>query len=166
MSVITDSNILVYSVQPQSPFYQDATDAVIELRRQGEVLCVIPQNLIEFWVVATRPINVNGLGMNIAQAHNELTRLKGLFQLLPDKAAIFPEWERLVVQQAVMGKATHDTRIVAAMNVHGVTKILTENKDDFKRFQNITALEPKDVIQQPPQSAPSQNPPQQTPPVT
>jgi hypothetical protein len=39
----------------------------------------------------------------------------------------------------------HDVRYVAAMNVHNITRLLTVNKDDFKRFTNITALSPSDV---------------------
>jgi len=39
----------------------------------------------------------------------------------------------------------HDARLVAAMNVHGVRRILTFNTDDFKRYQ-IEALHPSSVL--------------------
>ena len=45
-----------------------------------------------------------------------------------------------------MGRDSHDTRIVAAMNVHGVTHLLTFNKDDFRRYTNIVAISPGEVI--------------------
>jgi predicted nucleic acid-binding protein len=64
---------------------------------------------------------------------------------LPDTPALFPEWERLVVQHSVSGKNTHDARIVAAMNIHGVTQILTFNDGDFKRYPGITSLTPASV---------------------
>ncbi len=145
MQVLADTNILVITANPASTFYQETTNALVKLRQQGNQLCVLAQNLCEFWAVATRPIANNGLGFNTAQAHGELQRLKGFFQLLPDTPAIYAEWERLVVRHAVSGKNTHDTRIAAAMIVHSVTRLLTYNGGDFKRFAGITAIEPKHV---------------------
>ncbi len=55
------------------------------------------------------------------------------------------EWERLVTQHAVSGKFTYDARIVAAMNIHGITHLLTFNSDDFKRYPGITAVSPSDI---------------------
>ena len=95
--------------------------------------------------MATRPLNVNGLEMNTSQAEVELARIKNLFRLLPDTPAIFPECERIVVQHSVSGKNAHDARIVAAMNVHGITQLLTFNGGDFKRYSRITAISPADV---------------------
>lgn len=146
MAVLVDSNILVYLANPQSPFYQQARDAISLLLQRGETLCVIAQNLIEFWIVATRPTKNNGLGLSVAQTQAEIVRVKGFFRLLDDTASIFAEWERLVAQHAVLGRNAYDARIAAAMNVYQVTTLLTVNKADFKRFQNITALEPKEVI--------------------
>ena len=83
--------------------------------------------------------------MNTAQVEVELARIKSLFRLLPDTPAIFPELERLVVQSAVSGKNAHDARIVAAINVHGITQILTFNGGDFKRYSGVTAISPEDL---------------------
>jgi len=41
-----------------------ATTAMLTLMHRGTQLCIIPQNLIEFWNVATRPVERNGLGYN------------------------------------------------------------------------------------------------------
>ena len=37
----------------------------------------MPQNLYEFWVVAPRPVALNGLGSSAAQAEAELARREG-----------------------------------------------------------------------------------------
>ena len=142
MSVLIDTNILTRAAQPGHSMHDLALSAVDSLRVGGEELCVVPQNLIEFWAVATRPLSVNGLEMNTIQAEAELTRIKSFFRLLPDTPSIFSEWERLVVQHAVSGKNTHDARLVAAMNIHGITQLLTFNGGDFKRYSGITALSP------------------------
>lgn len=145
MSYLLDTNILLRSVQPSHPMHPEAVRAVGELISRGEQLSIIPQNLIEFWAVATRPVESNGLGMTVVQAAGEITNLKGLFQLLPDNASIYAEWERLVSKHQVKGKEAHDTRLVAAMIAHKINHLLTFNKDDFKRFSEITTVSPQEV---------------------
>jgi predicted nucleic acid-binding protein len=91
--------------------------------------------------------------MDLTKVQTELARLKNDLTFLPDVPAIYLEWEGLVINHAVIGKNAHDTRIVAAMNIHGITHLLTFNGDDFKRFQGITVVAPDEVVnQQPPQS--------------
>jgi len=123
MRVLVDTNIVTRSAQPGHPMYQDATDAVSTLRQRGEQLCLVPQNLYEYWAVCTRPAGENGLGLDATEAQAELARVKGLFEVLADSSAIYPAWERLVTQHAVMGRNSHDARLVAAMEVHGVTHL-------------------------------------------
>jgi|SRR6185295_8348637 len=144
MSVLLDTNILTRSAQPGHPMHKAALDAVDILRTRGEQLYVVPQNLVEFWAVATRPLSVNGLGMTPAQAQSELSRIKSLFRLLPDTPAIYDEWETLVSRHQVSGRNAHDARIVAAMNVHAISSILTFNGDDFKRYSAINVVSPAD----------------------
>src|ERR1700689_1077354 len=61
---LIDTNVLLRLLQPRHPQYSIAAAAVAELRKQRADLCVAPQNLVEFWVVATRPVVNNGLGMS------------------------------------------------------------------------------------------------------
>jgi predicted nucleic acid-binding protein len=102
--------------------------------------------LYEFWVVATRPVAQNGLGLSASQAQAELTRLRGFCTLLDDTPAILPQWERLVAQHQVLGKNAHDARLVAAMLVHGVPRLLTFNAADFQRFSGITVMTPQQLL--------------------
>jgi predicted nucleic acid-binding protein len=125
--------------------YGDALNAIATLRVRGEQLHIVPQNLIEFWNVYTRPLERNGLGHTAAEAEAEVNRLKAFFSLLPDTAAIYQEWERLVVVYAVRGVNVHDAKLVAAMLVHGLTRVLTFNISDFARYSEITAVHPTTV---------------------
>lgn len=150
MSILIDTNILARAAQAGHPMHRLVEDSVAELRRQGETLCLVPQSIYEFWVVCTRPTAQNGLGMSPAEAHVELSRLKSLFTLLDDTPAIFPQWEQLVVQHQIQGKSAHDARLVAAMMVHGLSRILTFNVGDFQRYQALTVLEPQQVLPAPP----------------
>jgi predicted nucleic acid-binding protein len=123
MSYLVDTNVLLRSVQPAHTMHNDAAHALRALLAQDETLCLVPKNIIEFWAVATRPVANNGLGLPINQAIQEVTRIKRAFNVLDDVPAIFPEWERLVAQHRVAGKATHDARLVAAMHLHGLSHI-------------------------------------------
>lgn len=76
--ILTDTNILLRSADPAHAMHQEATDAVDKLRRRGEQPCLVAQNLIEFRAVATRPANINGLGMSQTEANGEIARLQSL----------------------------------------------------------------------------------------
>ncbi|MEI2582738.1 type II toxin-antitoxin system VapC family toxin [Scytonema sp. PRP1] len=142
MTFLVDTNVLLRSVEPSHPMYPDASHAIATLLALGERLCIVPQNLIEFWNVYTRPIQRNGLGHTAAQAEAEINRLKTIFPLLLDTEAIYQEWEKLVVAYKIRGVNVHDARLVAAMLLHGLTHILTFNISDFTRYTEITAVHP------------------------
>lgn len=145
MSYLVDTNVLLRYAQKSHTMRPDARRALLTLRKQAEELCIIPQNIIEFRAVATRPLANNGLGLTVDEAARETKKLKRIFKLLPDAPAIFAEWEQLVIRHQVTGKPTHDARLVAAMMAHHLTHILTFNIDDFKRFSGITVVNPTSV---------------------
>ncbi len=88
MRILLDTNVILRMAQPAHPQYADAAEAVRLMLRRSDELLLVPQNLYEFWVVATRPTSVNGLGFTSAQADADLTRLAGPFTVLPETAAI------------------------------------------------------------------------------
>ena len=59
MDVLTDTNIIIRGVHRQAAQHREALRALKELRNRGDRVCVVPQNLYEFWTVATRPIPVS-----------------------------------------------------------------------------------------------------------
>ena len=143
--MLLDTNTLLRTLQPLHPQREIARVAIKALAARGRELHLVPQNLVELWVVATRPVSQNGLGLSIIDATAELMRLKSMFPLLPDTPAIYPVWESLVIQYQVSGKPAHDARLVAAMQVHGLTSILTFDKTGFSRYSGIEVLSPTDV---------------------
>ncbi len=145
MIAILDANILLRLSEPSAPQYPVANVAVAVLRRQGFELRVVPQSQYEFWVVATRPLANNGLGLTTREASSELAKLEGFFPLLNDTPDLFAEWRVLVVVHDCKGKVAHDARIVAAMNTHGLKHLLTFNVADFARFPGNVVLDPHAV---------------------
>jgi len=145
-SCLVDSNILLRLSQPAHAEYSMASGAVDKLLLQNFDLCIVPQNLIEFWAVATRPsANRGGLGMKPDAVDVEMKWLRSLFHLLEGGAGIADNWQRLVKHHQVSGKQVHDAHLVAAMQVYGLQRLLTFNGGDFKRYPGITVLNPASV---------------------
>ncbi len=150
MKYLVDTNILLRLVQKNTPMHLDTQRAILTLKKQGDFLCIIPQNIIEFWAVATRPLDKNGLGLSITESEEESEKLKKIFIkifiLELDTPQIFTEWESLVIKYQVMGKQVHDARLAAAMVAHNITHLLTFNVEDFKRFSDIVVVDPRSIV--------------------
>lgn len=142
MSVVVDTNIFLRSAQPSHPLHGVAVSAVASLIALDTPLTVTPQIMAEFWSVATRPVERNGLGFPHARAQEELLRLEGFVVLLGETAEVYAEWTQLVIAHGVTGVKVHDARLVAAMKAHGVGRILTFNGQDFERYPGIEILTP------------------------
>lgn len=147
MGYLIDTNILLRSCQPDHPMYPTASTAVEILLEQGESLHVTPQNIVEFWNVATRPLDKNGLGMTAEQANLEVTRFETLLPIKLDVPYIHQQWRLLVVNYSVRGVNVHDARLASAAIVHGLSHILTFNVRDFRRYAEITVVHPDDITQ-------------------
>lgn len=146
MLVLVDTNVLLRVIEPRHAHHTEAVQALRALRRAGHELCLVPQIHYEFWVVATRPVAHNGFGMTTADAEAELLKLgPPLFRLLRDERAIYDPWRELVGKYHIQGKQAHDARLVAAMQRHGLSDLLTFNAADFKAYAGINVLEPKAV---------------------
>jgi predicted nucleic acid-binding protein len=144
---LLDTNILARLTETASPMHQTATDAVTALTTRGDLLFVTPQNFVEFWNLATRPADKNGFGLTTAQAAAQLATYETAFRLIPDHAAIFGQWKRLVSAYGVQGANTHDTRLAAVAIAAKVPNILTFNFKHFRRFapEGLTAIDPATV---------------------
>jgi predicted nucleic acid-binding protein len=140
--ILLDTNILLRYALATDPLFATVDTAITSLHAGGEVLCVVPQNVYEFWATATRPTASNGLGLSIPEGQVQVARTKRLFRLLSDLPTLFAEWEVLVGAQSCHGRVSYDAQLVAAMRTHGITRLLTFNGSDFARFPGITILDP------------------------
>src|ERR1700726_1365259 len=111
MSVLVDTNILLRSAQPTHELCLQATQAVSKLLRQNETVCFCSQNIAEFWNVATRPSELNGLGYSQADVLQEIAKIEGLLTLVPDGPGIYTEWKRVVTDHNVQGVKVYDARL-------------------------------------------------------
>src|SRR3954463_2821696 len=126
MLVLLDTGILLRLLEPTDPHHATIRAAIRALRARGDTLVIAAQNTAEFWNVCTRPATARGgLGLAIAETEHRLRLAERLFPVLPDDAAAYPLWRQLVVLHGVMGVQVHDARLVAWMQAHGVSHILT-----------------------------------------
>ena len=72
MRVLVDTNVLLRAVQTNHPLFAESTKAISALVRRDDSLFISPQNVVEFWNVATRPVAYNGFGLSADQVLNEI----------------------------------------------------------------------------------------------
>ncbi len=142
---LVDSNVLLRWIKPDDRDYPVVVSAIDAVLQQGAVLCYTSQNVAEFWNTCTRPLNRNGYGLSPQEADRRAKFFEDKLQLLPDSVAVHREWRRLLVTHNVSGAQVHDARLVAAMQVQDVRRILTFNDKDFARYRDIEAVHPRSV---------------------
>jgi predicted nucleic acid-binding protein len=146
MRYLVDTNILLRRVDIGSPDNPVCGSAVEKLIRAGHELVICAQVLIEFRSVATRPRDVNGLGLTSAAAVAHNADLREAFLCLPEPPDMADRWQVVADQYSVLGKQAHDARIAALMIAHGITHLLTLNPSDFTRYAEITAITPQEIL--------------------
>lgn len=146
MLVLLDTNVALRLLDQGDPKYPLVRRAAALLSGGGARLCFVPQNVVEFWAVCTRPLSSNGLGLTVAETDKRARMMERDFVLLPDSDQVHAHWRRLVVKHSVSGAQVHDARLAAAMMAHGVHKLLTFNARDFRRY-GIEVMDPAGVLE-------------------
>jgi hypothetical protein len=124
--------------------------ALAKLLRNDEQLVITPQNIYEFWAVATRRPGTlasggqNGLGMTVERATLWLNRFQNFCRVLPEVPDVLMFWQHLVTSHRVKGFRAHDLRLVAAMQVYHITHVLTFNVSHFNGY-GVNVVDPRAV---------------------
>jgi len=146
MLFMADTNIILRFISLSDPNHILVRDAIYSLLQKGEEICYTSQILGEFWNLCTRPTTArSGFGLSIEETDQRAQVIERYFTFLPDSAAVHAQWRRLVVDYRVLGVKVHDTRLVAAMIVHGLTHVITFNTSDFARYSEVTAVHPSTI---------------------
>jgi predicted nucleic acid-binding protein len=142
---LVDSNILLRWIKPDHSDYPAIVSAIEDILQRQGVLCYTSQNLAEFWNTSTRPVDRNGYGLSPGETDRRAKFFEDRLRLLPDSLAVHEEWRKLLVTHSVSGVQVHDARLVAAMRVHGLKRILTFNDKDFARYRGIQTVHPRAI---------------------
>jgi len=150
MIYFVDTGILLRAVDRNDPVRPQIVAAFRVLRNRGDDFATSTQNLREFWNVATRPASARGgYGRTIAEAASRVATFRRLLQIVGETAATLPIWLDLVERCQVHGAQVHDAHLVALMQTHGITKLLTLNGQDFRRFAGIEVTSPTTIVAEP-----------------
>jgi predicted nucleic acid-binding protein len=72
---LLDTNVLLRFLDTNSPQNPLIRQTVTTLRFQGHGIKICPQNIIELWAVATRPLSANGFNWSLEFTRAEIDKL-------------------------------------------------------------------------------------------
>ena len=144
--VFIDTNVLLTATDESRPNHEAARRLIAESGRNGMHLAVSGQVLREYVVVATRPVDVNGMGLNSRHAIGNVEAFLGFLRLCDETEAVADKLRRLGLKHNLQGKRFHDANIVATMSVHGIGVLVTDNLKDFAVFDDIDAVALSDAV--------------------
>ena len=132
-----DTNVLVYAFFKDSPFHGAAQKTITELA-QSPAAWAIPWPCIhEFYAVVTNPKIFPDPGLPArARTQIDAWMRSTSLQLLAETAGHWAALDALLVSGRVAGPVVHDARIAALCLTHGVSELLTLDRD-FSRFADL-----------------------------
>ncbi len=145
MRYLVDTNVLLRWSNASTTDHNLCTKAIDSLVRDKNDLCICAQVLIEYRVVATRPLSVNGFGLGSDDVRRYMSDLREIFTVLPELPDIAERWEDIVDRYAVLGRQAHDARLVAIMLGHGIRDLITFNTRDFEKYSELNVHKPADM---------------------
>lgn len=137
-----DTNILLSATDSDRTAHLDALK-LLKRALSGEVrLFACGQILREYLVVATRPVENNGLGLSPRKAVENLETFQQCLQLLDENHATIERLETLITTYKLKGKRIHDANIASIMIENGLKNIFTLNPNDFRTFKEVHTTQP------------------------
>ena len=140
--LLVDTSVLLEATDDRRAHHADA----LKLVETHSKLTFPAQVVREYLVVATRPIDANGLGMPMADALENVREFRRTIRLLPEEKPLLATLLRLLEEVPCLGKRVHDAHIVAAGLVHKIPRIATLNARDFAPFASqVRAVTPSEA---------------------
>jgi len=131
---VLDTNVLLAATDQARREHEQAVASINVWPASGLVLYTSGQILREYLAVATRPVEVNGLGMARSDAIANVRALRARLHLLAEDGKVGDRLLELLERVECTGKRVHDANVVATMLVHGIDTVVTMNVHDFTKF--------------------------------
>lgn len=139
--VFLDTNVLVYSVIPESPRCFESRRLIERLEEQDCELWISRQVLREFFAVVSRP-NILATQATQTEIQAVLRSLERRYCLAEENSLVTEQLFLLLDQVSVGGRQIHDANIVATMLAFDIRRLATYNVSDFRRFGALIELLP------------------------
>jgi predicted nucleic acid-binding protein len=142
-----DTNILLIATDESRPYHELARKVIATHGRSGLHLGISGQIIREYLVVATRSQESNGLGLDSSDAVDNTEIFKQRLIFFEEIENVSNRLRSLTKKYQLSGKRIHDANIVATMLTHSLTKLITENPEDFTVFSDTETLGLSEVYQ-------------------
>jgi len=140
-TLFVDTNVLVSATDRGRRHHQRALRLFAEVARHGGHLAWSGQVVREYLVVATRPLEVNGLGLSPEKALANVERFSPHLRLLEEGPNTVAMLQLLVARHSLMGRRIHDAGLVAAMVAHQLSLCVSDDATDFRAFREIQVVD-------------------------
>jgi toxin-antitoxin system PIN domain toxin len=140
--IAVDSNILVYAHREDSPWHAGALDCVTKLA-EGRAPWALPWPCLhEFLAITTHPrIYAPPTPLDLALDQVEAWLESPSVVLLGEGAGHWTRLRRLALEGKIAGPQIHDARVAAICLEHGVSELLTIDRD-FSRLPGLKVRNP------------------------
>jgi predicted nucleic acid-binding protein len=135
-----DTNILLTATDESRAHHVLARNMIASHQRIGLHLGISGQIIREYLVVATRAPEVNGLGMEPAEAIKNVQAFNERLLFFDETEAGSIRLRHLTNGYQLIGTRIHDANVVATMLSHGLSKLVTENRADFSVFSEVKTI--------------------------
>ena len=140
--IALDTNILVYAHRRDSEWHEPAA-ALIKKLAENRIEWAIPWPCIhEFLAIVTHP-RIYNPPSTPAQAVGQVSAWldSPSLVLLTETSDHWSTFRDLLLQGKIQGPMVHDARVAALCLAHGVTELLTADRD-FSRISSLTVRNP------------------------
>ena len=137
-----DTNILLEATDKGRAHQPDCQNFLEGLITTKQTAYITGQILREYLVVATRPVEKNGLGLSPNFAIRNINRFRSFLFQLDETPKTTQRLLELIEQNDLCGKRIHDAQIIAVMLENGINTIISYNHNDFACFDEIRCQAP------------------------
>lgn len=138
--VFVDTNVLLEATDEGRRLHARAQGLFRDAFDDGVDLFLGTQVIREYLVVATRPIENNGLGMTTELALDNIKRFQEKASMLAETlqaGEVFVKWAG---RYGIRGKRLHDLQILATASVAGMHALVTANERDYPESAPLTII--------------------------
>jgi toxin-antitoxin system PIN domain toxin len=140
--IAVDTNILIYAHRAESPWHAIADTIIAELAEGSSQWAIPWPCLHEFLAIVTHPrIYAPPTPLSDAIEQIQCWMESPNLVLLSEGQGFSSSWFEIVSKARIKGGAVHDARIAALCLHHGVSKLLTADRD-FSRFAQLRTENP------------------------
>lgn len=140
--IAIDTNILVYAHRRDSPWHATAAPLVKGIAEGRGTWAIAWPSLHEFMAISTHP-KIYRPASTVSQALDQIDAWMGSpgLNMLAETAGYWSVLKMLIANRRVAGAQVHDARIAALCVHHGVTELLSADRD-FSRYPELRVRNP------------------------